>query len=236
MALSISYTPKKNTNEAWFCSAKPGASPFHDWNRLKRPSKTVFKHTSRCMCDTCIIMYDPDRRLLYIDVTREYWSMTAVAIIDIDHHEKKLAVRGAYCKAVDHWPWLNGEDCPKGEGGARFLRRALQHIHGFNVLRIVARDFFGSDWRFLPVRRGTIDPCLLNVMYELDTYMRYPSGPWGKTTALFDLSLMEERAATKIQSVFRGWKARMKYRYSPYTALGKHIILRDAGFTKNVYA
>jgi streptogramin lyase len=37
-------------------------------------------------------------------------------------------------------------------------------------------------------------------------------------------------AATVIQATFRGWRARMKYRYTPYTCLGRHIILRAGEF------
>lgn len=36
---------------------------------------------------------------------------------------------------------------------------------------------------------------------------------------------IEDRAASVIAACFKGWRARMRYRFNPYTRLGKHLIM-----------
>jgi hypothetical protein len=59
-------------------------------------------------------------------------------------------------------------------------------------------------------------------------YVYDNKGPWGHTVAHYDFEF--NMAAKIIQAVFRGWQVRMKYRYNPHCGLGRHIILREAGF------
>lgn len=232
MAVSISYSKKKFTREQWHRSAAIGSNPYQDWIRFNRPSKAAFKYTDHRMDDIITVIYDPNLDAMYIDVTSDYWYMTAVARVQVDNDHKRLRITSATCNAADNWPLMNGPGCPNGHGGARFLRRALDYASSLDALGIASREFFGPEWSFVtPIKRGTIfDSFIINSMHEWDEVLNYNRGPWGKCTAFFDLTRVQASAATKIQAAFRGWKARMKYRYNPYTSLGRYVILHEAGF------
>ncbi len=229
---SISYTNRHGQGDRWHKSAQEGSSPYVDWLRLRRPSKAAFKITNHMMDDVYTIIFDPNLNALYIDVNCEYWYMNAVALVQVDMKTRKLRITRASCRAQDEWSALNGDACPNGKGGARFMRKALKFVRDLDVLGIAAKHFFGEHWTFVtPLKRGTLtDDHIVESMHAWNDCLYYNRGPWGKTTAYFDTTEDEKSAATRIQSVFRGWQARMKYRYNPYTTLGRYVVLRDAGF------
>lgn len=210
--------------------AKNGKSPYQDWIRLRRPAPAIFKYTQHMMFDILTVIFDPNINGLFIDVELEEWSMTATAHMIPDTMHKTLHIENAICTAKNLWPFNLG--CPSGTGGARFMRKALGFVRDLDVLRLVAREFFGPDWTVLHIKRGKLSESsiLIEEMQDWHDVLWYPKGPWGKTTASFNTIQTCEKAATKIQAVFRGWKARMQYRYNPYTRLGRYVVLREAGF------
>lgn len=229
---AVSYTGKYYPDERWHKSAKEGATPYSDYLSLKCPTKAAFKFTKHMMDDVLTIIFDPNLSALYFDIRCDYWSASAVAIVQVDSATKRLRITAANCKAKDIWPEINGYACPHGVGGARFMRKILSHVSDLDVLGIAARQFFGSQWSFVtPIKRGTIpDMRVVEAMRAWDFELEYSRGPWNKTTAHFDTTDTEIKAATRIQAAFKGWQARMKYRYNPYTNLGRYVALRHAEF------
>ena len=227
MAFSVSYNNNNNK------TMDKKRSPYEDWINYGCPALAAFRYSQHSMADYYTVIFDPTLNALFIDINCEYWTMTAIARVDVDAENKKLRITGASCKASNHWPLMNAIHCPRGEGGARFLRRALGYFDDLSLLKTVASVFFGPEWSFVtPIKRGRLhDPELfISSMCKWDESMYSTRQQWGRATAYFDRTDIEGDAATRIQAAFRGWKVRMKYRYSPYNRLGKYVILRDAGF------
>ena len=210
---------------------KKGKSPYQDWIHFHRPTTAVFKYTQHMFDDIVTVIFDPTLNGLFIYIELEEWTMKATARAIPDDQHKKLRIESATCTATDFWPLMNGSRCPSGVGGARFMRRALGFVRDLDLLNMVARKFFGHEWTVSRIGRGTLkDPSLIEEMQDWCDTLWYSKGPWGRVTASFNITSTLEKAATKIQAVFRGWAARMKYRYNPYTRLGRYVVLRDAGF------
>lgn len=220
MAFSVSYNDKKR-------------SPYNDWISHGCPAIAAFRYTQHAMADDYTLIFDPTLNALFIDINCEYWTMTAIASVHVDSVAKKLRITGASCKAANHWPLMNGIHCPHGEGNSRFMRRALGYFADLDLLKTVASTFFGQEWAFImPIKRGRLHDTdlIISTMCKWDDSLYCTKPQWGRATAYFDRTDIEGDAATRIQAAFRGWKVRMKYRYSPYNRLGKYVILRDAGF------
>ena len=219
-SFSMTYSPKK------------GISPYQDWLRLRRPAPAIFKYTDHMLDNIFTVIFDPNLNGLLIDIELEEWTMKATVRMIPDNMHKTLRIECATCTATNYWPLMNGPGCPSGSGGARFMRKSLGFVRDLDVLKLVARELFGIDWTVLPIGRGKLSDSsnLIEEMQDWHEVLWYPKGPWGKTTASFNTIQTCENAATKIQAVFRGWKARMKYRYNPYTRLGRYIVLREGGF------
>lgn len=237
MAFSVSYTrPDHWQNERWHRAAPKGISPYDDWIRNGCPSVAAFKYTDQIGRDNLIdnmiwYIYDPNLRALYINFWFDYYIMTAVMTITVDHKNKALCIRDTYCRADDHWPTMNGEGCPNGEGTATLLRKALNWNSNLDPLNKIAAEFFGKEWKFLgvPKKSNKTEEWIIKEMEYWQDALSYKEGQWDMTIAYFDKSFVEE-AATTIQAAFRGWSARMKYRFNPYTRLGRFVVLKDAGF------
>ena len=231
-SFSVSYTKDYNTRR--YISASKGISPYEDWLRRGCPSKAAFKYEDENRVNAynaCALIYDPSLNALYIKIWYGHWIMTATAIIEVHSTSKQLSVKAASCKAVCGWPVTR--KTPIGIGGARFLRRSLNHVSFLGILSTVAKEFFGREWSFKYIRRGTLDDKkIADTMHDWYDALFLAYCIYGATTAIYDTTKDAQTlaAATLIQATFRGWKTRMKYRFNPYNRLGKYVALKSAGF------
>jgi hypothetical protein len=99
--------------------------------------------------------------------------------------------------------------------------------HG--IYDTISRDIFGSGWQMskLPPKDEEL-PCFQ--VERLNEWVRrnMPDRNYTARYAYYDMT--REISAIKIQAAFRGWRARMQYRYNPYSNLGRFVLLREAGF------
>lgn len=231
-SFSVSYTKHNNTRR--YISASKGISPYEDWLRLGCPTQAAFKYSDEKMGNAYTaytLIYDPNLNALYIKIWFGHWIMTATAIIEVHSTSKQLRVQAASCMAKSNWPVT--QKTPIGTGGARFLRRSINHVSGLGILSTVAKEFFGREWSFKYIRRGTLhDKKIVDTMHDWYAALFLAYGTWDATTAFYDTTndATYDAAATMIQATFRGWKTRMKYRYNPYNRLGKYVALKSAGF------
>lgn len=225
-SFSVSYTKEYNTRR--YISARKGISLYEDWLRRGCPSKAAFTYAGQPMDNAyTALIYDPFLNALYIKIWYGHWIMTAIPIIEVHSTSKQLSVKAASCKAVCGWPVTR--KTPIGIGGARFLRRSLNHVSFLGILSKVTKEFFGREWSFKYIRRGTLyDKKIADEMHDWYVALFLAYGIYNVTTAFYDTT--KDAAATLIQAAFRGWKTRMKYRYNPYNRLGKYVALKSAGF------
>ena len=231
-SFSVSYTKDYNTRR--YISASKGISPYEDWLLRGCPTKAAFKYAEERMVNTYTLytlIYDPNLNALYIKIWFGHWIMTATAIIEVHSTSKQLSVQSASCMAKSNWPVTR--KTPIGTGGARFLRRSLNHVSFLGILSTVAKEFFGREWSFKYIRRGTLDDKkIADTMHDWYDALFLAYCIYGATTAIYDTTKDAQTlaAATLIQATFRGWKTRMKYRFNPYNRLGKYVALKSAGF------
>lgn len=226
MAFSISYTPKFHKWDRYCSSSEP--SPYLDWIKRGRPENTTFRYTRHGSEHVDEFAYLPSKNtmlLVYGGV-----ELKTEITFNVDEANKTLHVTAVSCvcecdcDSDDDSFWkspFNGFT-----EGLPMLKRALDW-HNIN-LEFVVHQLIGVDWHVapLPDEVPQVPEALRIAVNESSDRMYWDRGPWNKTVALYDP--VPDEAATKIQAAFRGWCVRMKYRYNPYTCLGRHLILRDA--------
>lgn len=231
MSFSVSYTPIRYQTERHYCSSPTETSPYADWVKRGRPENTTFRYTHHGWRDVQVFAYMPNNGTLLVINTGGEVQLRAELSLSVDEENMTLYATAASCECRNEGygtlPNTYVSDFPDGKGGIYMMRKAFayRHIH----LDLVAHMFFGADWRFalLPlVSLPQVPEALRTAVKESSDSMAWVYGPWDKAVALYDR--VPDEAATKIQAAFRGWQARMAYRYNPYTSLGRHLVLRDA--------
>jgi hypothetical protein len=108
-------------------------------------------------------------------------------------------------------------------GNLNFFRKQLR-ISGSWPLDDAVKCMFGQSWTAV-IGKGddTIDTEISSRFRSLKD-MLYPGDGNTGLYGMYDLSL-ETNAATKIQAAYRGWKARMRYRFNPHTTLGAYYVI-----------
>lgn len=192
--------------------------PYADW--LERNDDAIFMYSEHRFDDIMRLFYIPHMSFIYIDVTTEYYLFKAVCEIKI--FDKHIRIMSAVCANENIWPELV-KGPPTATGGARFLYKNLEYFAPARILEKITLQMFGNDYsisirkRSLMLSRELIAEC--QNWYD---YMFYENGPWNRCVGTF--STRRREAATKIQAAYRGWRARMKYRYDPHTPLGRYVI------------
>jgi len=184
------------------------------------------------------------------------WTAHVTALLEVKKN-KLLMFTGAACDSFRYCidcelptclsscrDVLSGRRVPTGKGGIGLMRSIVQHYDrawspvdtdSAGILEKLAIEFFGPGWKVCTETLSKQYRCQKqNVskaqerdanawLQKLNEYGAY--GPWSRSTAYFDTT--EIQAATIIQAVYRGWRARMLYRYNPHCSLGRFLVLRS---------
>lgn len=208
-----------------FCvSYKDAArSPWDDWVRRGRPTKTLLSYSDHNLDDVLHVLCDAPGSTLYICLDLRYSHLTMVLDVQVKEDERTLVVRDAVCSSCNSWPDI--DMMPPGLGGWSHAARCLD-ADTTDVMGNACKHIFGHGWKWTSepqhvshmsyayIEHGQV---LLDLTWDVQ-------GPWGYPIAVYDLE--NERAAAVIQAAFRGWQARLRYRFSPFTPLGRHLVLR----------
>lgn len=171
------------------------------------------------------IIYIPATQTFFISAGREYYEMEAAGTLSIDN--TTVILKSVLCKFHDHWPLRNGregEDA-RGTGGIDIFLQNLETLKIFDITTKLVKNMFGESYEFeIPENVTTAsEECYATEKVRYNGVNNIT--PWGLTIGLIDSSSRADNAATVIQKMFRGWQARIKYRYNPNTTLGKYCTL-----------
>lgn len=229
MSFSVSYTPVRYKTERHYCSSPTAFGAYVDWVKRGRPENTTFRYTHHGWRDVEVFAYMPSNGTMLVTNTGGEVELEACYVtLSVDEANKIMSVTAVSCECRNEEDYYDGyHDFPDGKGGLNMMKRAFAFL---NIsVDFVARKLFGVDWRFAPlplVKLPRVPEALCTAVKESSDSMAWEYGPWDKAVALYNR--VPDEAATKIQAAFRGWQARMAYRYNPYTCLGRHLVLRDA--------
>jgi uncharacterized protein YuzE len=223
-------------------SLRAPESPYMAWINKGCPKRAVFKyHHNLVNGDLYKFTYVPTTSILYISVDVEYYTMDALVMLKVDKKRKVINIARASCYSNNEWPSFNGLDCPiSGWGSDKMFRRCLEYVGGQRVLNVIRDKFFGQQGWTWHIPSATGSGRIRGIPYEMsEVAIKWQQTinnsddvftniiPFKRVMVYIDDTPEQQAAATKIQAHYKGWKTRMTYRYTPYTTLGKHLILKD---------
>jgi hypothetical protein len=147
-------------------------------------------------------------------------NLNALIYVSVDANAKSIRVVKELCRYEYYAEYDDGFT-------------TLERYFELPILDNITTHMFGNDWKFTCDRNNSSvnthegESVHDNNMIQRVEYFRkmmsiQPNGP-GHVIGIYDMS-SENDAATKIQAVFRGWKARKEFRFDPKTRLGKFCI------------
>lgn len=193
-------------------------TPYDHWIACYKPHDATYRYRDHGMAvEYEHMVFIPSLKMLCVDCDFEYYHSNTVAIIDIDDVQKTLHVTKATTNINNDWPEMN--NLPRTQvGGGRLLLTASLLEENHNFLRVFATHMFGHDWE---VRINPNAPMASKEEeFEGITYLDSALyGKWGQVVCTVYVDI--DDAATIIQKWFRGWQARLKYRFDPTNRLGR---------------
>jgi hypothetical protein len=166
----------------------------------------------------------PHESIVHVVVLSDYYNIDSIIGIEVDEKESIVQVVKARCRThVDYYRTPRTFE----DGGLEVFVKSLEMFTTDIILGNIANMFFGEEWDVLIGQGdGVVDVKMVDrVKYFRDLISVHDTGPWNKTIGIYDMT-HEVRAATKIQAMFRGWKARKEFRFDPETTLGRFYIAR----------
>ena len=220
-------------------------SPHTDWIARCRPRCAAFTYGKNGYPNdtsaSAWYTYMPHDGFIEILLNFPWFEIDALLRIQVDEEAKSVCVIEAMCERYCTYADEGDEDQWDGNcwfGNLNFFRKQLR-ILGSWPLDDAVKCMFGQSWtavvgegdasiakkvaaRFRPLKN------LLCPDNDVNTYFgkyidKYKYKNIKKICGMYDLSL-EINAATKIQAAYRGWKARMMYRFDPHTTLGQYYV------------
>ena len=187
--------------------------PYEDWrNRYKveayimhRPEHNTFAYafgSKECL-------FAPKQKLFQLTVPEEFTTSTAVGEVEFNDKAKSVRiVKFAY-------KYMAGEQLHTSS-----LQDWLQNEFRKDFIQtLFIQPMFGDDWKVeYDHNRATID----RISFPIREFILCDPVTFG----VYDDSVLDE-CAKKIQAAFRGWKARMQYRFSPYNNFGKFLVMKE---------
>lgn len=211
--------------------------PYEDWVKNQRKCNHAgFRYIYQCGYNIHDFVFVPASNRLYVYIDAGYSNVLSTMFVSVDAVAKRIYVQAATSTAENYWPQENGAGCMHGEGGPVFTDQALAYYKDNNVVDAfdaVTNMFFGKDWEFAPLPKcdELRVPSEMLDHVDMDKWFGYADYTYPRPTGTVAYYNPEpDEAATRIQSAFRGWIERIKYRYSPHNRLGRHLILCEAGF------
>lgn len=149
--------------------------------------------------------------------------------VSVNRETKCIHIKSVHCSSTQCY----SERCSLLGSSDKLFREAIEYYatRHISVLDQIAHVFFEPGWEFTyPNNIPCVEHSEISHLkkWEKRLWWFNYSIPWHKTTAFFDPE--PDIAAIKIQSAFRGWRVRMKYRYNPYNCLGQYVIMKAGGF------
>lgn len=204
-------------------------TPYEDWVQRGQPDTVaIYYHGVKFVQWTIDYVFLPKQGLMRIEYDYMGSGFCATLKIKVSRKNRTIRTTQAHCSAWNVNQYETG--APVGTGSFKFLCEVLTYYNSHandGICYTVAQKLFGSLWymtrfpaadKHVPSRKIKL---VDNWMSKMD---RHETAHY----AYYDLS--REEAAIKIQAAFRGWRMRMLYRYNPHNALGRFVILKEAGF------
>lgn len=179
---------------------KEKVSPYEDWIARGKPSFLfVYRIRKIEFVDRLEVMFLPYDRLIIIseDDGDMWYSCRTV----MDEDSKSIT--------ITHF-----SDLEKMVQIRKWVRNFANYL------------FCNTDSRWA-VRKAK-KPEITNIKQDLAVYKSFENKSGCRKIGACCYSYMKgNKEATIIQAVFKGWRVRMKYRFSPHTTLGKWLLLKQ---------
>ena len=221
MSFSVSYT-KTSLRKSY---------PYDDWRARGNVHETVFQFKSHYQEATNTKMFFmPGHKFGYIEHYSEFVVQYFKLWVELSFDDvgKVVHVDRLFCERKNYWgdDYYNDDDLKSGSGGIGYYKKNLVYLSDdIGIDRFVTR-LFGQDWKLapLPLTCPQIKKEHMELVEQCNAaFGHYNYGPWFKVVGFFPIE--REICATIIQKHFRGWQARMQYRFNPTTTLGRYICL-----------
>lgn len=179
------------------------------------------------MHDCIEFIFVPFQNKIYVLSTFEH--MDLLSIIDTSFENNIVKINNIQNYSICHWVEL---DTPP---------RNIFEIIGYDIDTIATEYimmFFNKSTSIDTKNVYSMQNIILTSSEEFNLlkakyYMTFAANvkticsvPWYTLVGIFDLE-KENKAAIRIQSVFKGWKARIENRFSPFTSLGRYYLMQE---------
>lgn len=201
-----------------------GPSPYEDWINRGSPHDVCISYCEQWPDKERPNNTNKEYYLLmpHLDLIYAYgyvwldWQLVSIETVfkfKVDIGNRMVTLTGAVCKTpefVTAW-------------GGHFKKMTKSKD---NKLLHSIRDYlFGHRWNLQYGRPSFVQKSMMKIVQSYNSQC-HASGAehWEKIIGHYGMS--RTISAIKIQASFRGWQVRMKYRYSPYNNLGRHVIMK----------
>lgn len=229
MSFGVSYS-KDRVCDKWFQSCQ--STPFEDWQARGSILEAVFQYAAHCE-DSMDVRFHfmPGYKFGCIKFYAEFVVMNFELWFEMSFDEecKIVHVERLFCKRENYWQDTT-RGLQSGTGGMGFYKKNVEDLGDDIEIASFVGHFFGPEWRVapLPMTRPKIrEDYLVLEAGAFAHYSHYHFGPWFKVVGVYPME--REEAATTIQKMYRGWRARIKYTFNPHTSFGKFLIMREFG-------
>lgn len=195
-----------------------GVSPYEDWIKRGSPQDVCISYSWHGNETADYFVLIPHLNLIYmyghISMAYDYTAVEAVIKFKADLGNRTIALTGAVCRTPRMAPvW----------GGIDHFRQATYDDD--DVMWDVMRHLFGYPWTYKYGRPTFMPKSMMQIGKSYDDECHPPNHTkWNDVIGHYGTARRD--AAIKIQAAFRGWRVRMKYRYSPYNNLGRFVIMK----------
>ncbi len=213
-------------------------TPYDDCKMHKKMDCifTYFEHLESE--DNIELYFLPNKNLAYINQSLEYYNFEVIAELQINDFNNTLGFNSIYCSYDDFWPGMySNAPFPSKRAGTGGISVYKKHLFEFLEepisLDFFINKFFGSSWSSLklPLTLPKTSSILIDLANEIKCHNYNYSFKTYNTIGTFSPNRI--LAAITIQKYFRGWKARMKYRFNPNNQLGLYLELQEFQLLKN---
>ncbi len=206
----VSFSP--SGYKRWWHVTSPNNHPYDDWVSRCKPQCAAFVYSDYSHDDVLRLTYLPYESLVHVALSSLDDPIDAILRLKVDYVEKTIRVVEALCDN-------------RSGGGLQIFVKAIDIFTEKVIFGNIVKEMFGDDWCIIVDKgNGLFDATMFDrVRYFRRLLSVHNTGPWNKTIGIYDVGL-EVNAATRIQSAFRGWRARIEFRFDPNTTLGKYCV------------
>jgi hypothetical protein len=204
-------------------------TPILEWQRLGYPNNTIFRYFDGVVggytvyytfvpCDLSIsslnIVFITDK--YRIEIAMEIYSSSKTKHLFITDSDMEIMISNFYNPILP--TDTNIFECIKD----------IYTIYNIDLFQTLATLMYGNGYKVI----GSLEHH--NIKKRANFVVQNQLSSLSKSTTLVPGTMMgfyyqkslEAAASSKIKAAYKGWKARMKYRYNPFTTLGKHLITK----------